>query len=246
MTRKNFADYAIHTAFNPIYALNGRLIAVELLSSFLDSVQQVTVPQDILLRQFSEQQRLQTLQKQIVIIERYHDFLQRNSIAVLLHLDGYLARLILSSDFLRRKLRSLPALELALSESFPDFKAGRDNPELRALSADFKLTLNNFGSGKAPAKAVYDNLFTRIKLDRGLLQQLLQRDSFPSLLKTLIEQLSDHCRQFIAQGVDSVDMLEKISSFAFSGLQGTLFPPAPERQLMTLTEPPGVFFGGRC
>ncbi|QHM70874.1 EAL domain-containing protein [Mixta intestinalis] len=219
---------------------------MDLLSRFIDSVHQVSVPQDILLTQFNDEQRLQTLQKQIAVIERYHDFFLKNSIAVVLSLDRYLARIILSSDVLLRKLRSLSALELALSESFPDFKAGRDNPVLSALSDNFKLTLSNFGSGKAPAKAVYDNLFTRIKLDRYFLQQALKRASFPSMLKALIQQLSDHCQQFIVQGVDSADTLEKISSFAFSGLQGALFPPVPETQLTTLTEPPGGFSGWRC
>ncbi|MBS6057693.1 MAG: hypothetical protein KIB04_06380 [Pantoea sp.] len=130
MTTLNFADYSIHTAFNPVYALNGRLLAVDLLSSFIHSSHNVSVPQDILLAQLDDDQRLLTLQKQITLIEQYHDFFIQNNIAVILSLDETMARTILSSEFLLRKLRPLSALELALSETFPDFKLGRDNPVL--------------------------------------------------------------------------------------------------------------------
>lgn len=246
MTTLNFADYSIHTAFNPVYALNGRLLAVDLLSSFIHSSHNVSVPQDILLAQLDDDQRLLTLQKQITLIEQYHDFFIQNNIAVILSLDETMARTILSSEFLLRKLRPLSALELALSETFPDFKLGRDNPVLSTLSDNFTLTLNNFGAGKAPAKAVYDNLFTRIKLDRHFLQQTLKRASFSAILKAVTHQIGDHCRQFIVQGVDDLTTLEKVAPFPFSGLQGALFPPVPENQLTTLTEPPNGFSCGQC
>ena len=134
---------------------------------------------------------------------------------MILSLDETMARTILSSEFLLRKLRPLSALELALSETFPDFKLGRDNPVLSTLSDNFTLTLNNFGAGKAPAKAVYDNLFTRIKLDRHFLQQTLKRASFSAILKAVTHQIGDHCRQFIVQGVDDLTTLEKWRLFLF-------------------------------
>lgn len=246
MTTQNFADYYIHTAFNPVYALNGQLLAVDLLSSFIHSSLNVSVPQDILLPQFDDEQRLQTLQKHITLVEHYHEFFIQNNIAVILNLDETMARTILSSDFLLRKLRPLSALELALSESFPDFKLGRDNPVLSALSDNFTLTLNNFGSGKAPAKAVYDNLFTRIKLDRYFLQQTLKRGTSSAVLKAVTHQIGDHCQQLIAQGIDDLAMLDNVAPFPFTGLQGALFPPVPANQLATLTEPPNGFSGGQC
>ncbi|MEQ4532477.1 MAG: hypothetical protein ABN478_14410, partial [Mixta sp.] len=82
-----FADYFIHTAFNPVYAFNGQLLAVDLLSSFLHRSLNVAVPQDILLAQVDSEQRLQTLQKQISVIESHHDFFLQNNIAVILSID---------------------------------------------------------------------------------------------------------------------------------------------------------------
>lgn len=244
MTTPVFADYFIHTAFNPVYALNGRLLAVDLLSSFTHASLKVVVPQDILLSQLDGEQRLQTLQKQIGVIEHYHDFFLQNNVAVILSVDEEMVETILSSEFLLRKLQPLQALELALNESFPDFKAGKDNPLLSNLSDKFKLTLNNFGSGKAPAKAVYDNLFHRIRLDKYFLQQTLKRASYHSMLKAIAYQVSDHCQQFIVQGVDDLATLEKITPFAFTGMQGALFPPVPDSELATLMEPPPGFSDG--
>lgn len=246
MTTPVFADYFIHTAFNPVYALNGRLLAVDLLSSFMHASLNVVVPQDILLSQLDGEQRLHTLQKQISVIEHYHDFFLQNNVAVILNITEEMATTILSSDFLLRKLRPLQALELALSENFPDFKAGKDNALLSDLSDNFKLTLNNFGSGKAPAKAVYDNLFSRIRLDKHFLQQTLKRASYSSMLKAIVYQVSDHCEQFIVQGVDDLATLEKITPFAFAGMQGALFPPVPDTELATLMEPPHGFSDGQC
>ncbi|ARJ43790.1 hypothetical protein B1H58_18220 [Pantoea alhagi] len=246
MTTTVFADYFIHTAFNPVYALNGRLLAVDLLSSFTHTSLNVVVPQDILLPQFDGEQRLQTLQKQISVIEHYHDFFLRNNVAVILNVDEEMVETLLSSEFLLRKLRPLQALELGLSESFPNFRAGKDNPLLSSLSDNFKLTLTNFGSGKAPAKAVYDNLFHRIRLDKYFLQQTLKRASYHSMLKAIVYQVSDHCQQFIVSGIDDITTLEKIAPFAFTGMQGALFPPVPDSELAALMEPPHGFSDGQC
>ncbi|URQ62392.1 EAL domain-containing protein [Pantoea alhagi] len=246
MTTTVFADYFIHTAFNPVYALNGRLLAVDLLSSFTHTSLNVVAPQDILLPQFDGEQRLQTLQKQISVIEHYHDFFLRNNVAVILTVDEEMVETLLSSEFLLRKLRPLQALELGLSESFPNFRAGKDNPLLSSLSDNFKLTLTNFGSGKAPAKAVYDNLFHRIRLDKYFLQQTLKRASYHSMLKAIVYQVSDHCQQFIVSGIDDLTTLEKIAPFAFTGMQGALFPPVPDSELAALMEPPHGFSDGQC
>ena len=246
MTTPVFADYFIHTAFNPVYSFHGQLLAVDLLSSFTHTALNVAVPQDILLSQFDAEQRLQTLQKQINVIERYHDFFLQNNIAVILTVDQEITGTILSSEFLLRKLRPLQALELALNENFPGFAAGKDNPLLSELSANFKLTLNNFGSGKAPAKAVYDNLFSRIRLDKYFLQQTLKRASYSPMLKAILTQVTDHCQQFIVQGIDDLATLEKITPFGFSGMQGALFPPVPDSALATLMAPPHGFSDGQC
>lgn len=246
MTTTVFADYFIHTAFNPVYALKGRLLAVDLLSSFTHTSQNVVVPQDILLSQFNGEQRLQTLQKQIGVVEHYHDFFLQNNVAVILNVDEEMVETILSSELLLRKLRSFPALELAINENFPEFKAGKDHPLLSQLSDNFKLTLNNFGSGKAPAKAVYDNLFNRIRLDKYFLQQTLKRASYHAMLQAIVHQVGDHCDQFVVSGIDDHAMLEQITPFAFAGMQGALFPPVPESALATLMEPPSSFSDVHC
>ena len=156
-----------------------------------------------------------------------------------------MAQMLLSGEFLLRKVYPLHALELALSESFPDFKAGRDNTVLSALSDNFKLTLNNFGSGKAPAKAVYDNLFTRIKLDKYFLHQTLKRASYTTVLNAIARQVNEHCQQLVVQGVDDPATLEKITPFPFISIQGALFPSVPDTHLASLTELPGGFTDGQ-
>ncbi|WP_173633989.1 EAL domain-containing protein [Paramixta manurensis] len=240
------ADYQSHTAFNPVYSPHGHLIAVDLISEFSHPAALVAVSQEIALLQWDAEQHLATLQSQINTIEKHHDFFKRHAVPAVLSITEHMAAAILQSEFLLHRMQQLGCLELGINENFTDFKLGKENPILLALSEQFNLTLNNFGSGYAPAKAVYDNLFSRVKLDKSFVYQNSKRASFIPFMQAVSDNVAPHCRQLIVQGVDELSLLENITDLHFAGIQGALFPPVPEASLSLLINPPNGLSGGHC
>ncbi|WP_437611083.1 EAL domain-containing protein [Erwinia sp. V71] len=232
------ADYRIGAAFYPIYTLTGQLTAVELVSWFSHETANVAIPVEMLIAQLTFEQRISLLQSQISLIEKHHDFFSHHDLHVAIHIDETIAQAILDSEFLLHKMTILDCLELEINESFGNLSAGKDNPLLTALCERFHLGLQNFGAGKATAKAVYDNMFYRIKLDKGFIQHNIKRLSFEPFISAVLDNISPHCHQVVVQGVDDAQTLAKVSQYAFSGIQSSLFPPVDELALAALIRPP--------
>lgn len=237
------ADYKSYTAFYPVYSFDGLLIAVELLTHFSHTTANVAIPQEMVLPQMDSDQRILLLQSQINSIEKHHDFFRQQGVKVTLKIDEITSQAILESDILTRKLESLEWLELEINESYPGLKLGKDHPGLMALSQRFDLSLENYGAGKAPSKAVYDDLFYRIKLDRGFIKHNINRLSFRPFISTVLEHIKPHCQQIIVQGIDDLPGLEKISQYEFDGIQSSLFSPVGEDALSSLILPPKELVG---
>lgn len=232
------ADYKTFTAFCPVYRPGGQLAAVEMLTHFAHAQANVVIPQEILIPQLNEHQRVLLLQDQINIIGKHYAFFSSHNINVAINIDERLAETILASDFLIKKMNQLDCIELEISESFPDIAGGKNNLCLQGLSQHFHLSLNNYGAGKATSKAVFDNLFYRIKLDRGFIQHNIKRGSFPPFISAILDHIKPHCHAVVVQGVDDISGLQSIRHFAFDGIQSALFPPVDEEGLSHLVDPP--------
>mgnify|MGYP000977568508 CR=1 FL=1 len=234
------ADYSSNAAFYPIYTLTGKLNAVELISWFSDDGANVAIPADMLIPQLTFEQRISLLQNQITVVEKHHDFFSYHDLNVAINIDEIIAQAILESEFLLHKLGLLDCLELEINESFTGLSAGKDNPLLAALNDHFSLSLDNFGAGKATAKAVYDNLFNRIKLDKGFIQHNIKRSSFEPFINAILDNITPHCQQVIVQGIDDIQALAAIRQYPFGGIQSALFPVADELSLPDLLKPPAL------
>lgn len=235
------ADYKSVTTFTPVYAFDGQLIAVELLTHFSHHAVNVVIPQDMLIPQLNDDQRLFLFQSQINSAEKHHAFFQQQGVKVSMKIDAFTASAILESEFISHKLASLNWLELEINETFPGFNSGKDNPQLMALSERFDLSLENYGSGKATSKAVYDNLFSRVKLDKAFIQHNIKRLSFRPFISALLEHVKPHCNRLIVQGVDDLPSLQMIRHYEFDGVQSALFSPVDEEALPSLIAPPQAF-----
>ncbi|MEM6159491.1 EAL domain-containing protein [Erwinia sp. P6884] len=235
------ADYKSYSTFYPIYSFGGKLIAVKLMTHFSHSTANVIIPQEMLLPQLDNDQRIILLQKQINSLEKHHDFFCRHGVRMALNIDAPTASLLLDNEILVRKLALLQGLELEINESFTDFTLGCENTCLMALKARFDLSLENYGAGKASSKAAYDNLFTTIKLDKGFIQQNINKLSFRPFINAMLEHIKPHCQRVIIQGVDDLSGLDRISEFPFDGIQSTLFSSASDESLESLIHPPEAF-----
>ncbi|XXN64774.1 EAL domain-containing protein [Enterobacter ludwigii] len=228
------ADYQSETWFYPVYSLAGQLTAVELVTQFVHDSAPITLPQDLLLPQLDDAQQLRLLQSQLSLLEKYRDFFEINQITALVRIDDSMANTLLASEFLLRKFRQIPFIVLDISETFPQLSLGKSHPLLAALQREFRLSLSQFGAGKAPATAVYDNLFSVLKLDKGFIQELAKRASFTPFIQTVINNFSEYAEQIIICGIDDNQIMEKMATLTGAQLQGSLFPVVQAERLNDL------------
>lgn len=219
------ADYQSEIWFYPVCRPSGELAAVELVSQYVHDTAPITLPQDLLLPQLDETQQLRLLQSQIVLLEQQRAFFEENQLTALMRIDENLARTLLASELLMRKIRQIPFLILDLSETFPQLLNGINDPLISTLNAQFRLSLSQFGAGNASTRAVYDNLFDYIKLDKQFIQSLAKRASFSLFIQSILDNFRSHCQQMIICGVDDDALLEKVAPLHGALLQGALFPP---------------------
>ncbi|MFC0139308.1 EAL domain-containing protein [Erwinia mallotivora] len=239
------ADYKSYTTFSPTYSFGGQLISVGVLTHFMHTSANVAIPQDLLLPQLNQTQRITLLQTQLNIIEKHADFFLRHDVKVALKADEILAVAILENEFVTRRLAALKWIEIEINENFPDLKQGKENPCLSALSQIVDLSLENYGAGKSPSKAIYDNLFTSIKLDKGFVQHNIKRLSFKPFISALLEHIRPLCERVIVQGIEDPSLFKKVSHFDFHGIQSSLFAPVSEETLYSLIAPPAELSGLR-
>ncbi|ALV94366.1 MULTISPECIES: EAL domain-containing protein [Pantoea] len=231
------ADYQSETWFYPVYSLAGQLTSVELVTQFVHDSAPITLPQDLLLPQLDDAQQLRLLQSQLSLLEKYREFFELHQITALVRIDDSMATMLLESEFLLRKFKQLSFIILDVSETFPQLAKGKAQPLLASLQQEFRLSLSQFGAGKAPATAVYDNLFNVLKLDKVFIQGLAKRASFTPFMQTMIDTFSDFADQIIICGVDDGLLLEKVSQLNGAQLQGNLFPVVKAERLSDLIYP---------
>jgi EAL domain-containing protein (putative c-di-GMP-specific phosphodiesterase class I) len=123
---------------------------------------------------------------------------------------------------------------LDISETFLSLNLGKNNPLLAALNREFKLSLSHFGAGKSSTTAVYDNLFSCIRLDKHFIHSLSKRASFLPFMQSIIDNFRSHCDRMIICGVDDEILLDKVSQLSNVHLQGALFPVVKSDAFETL------------
>lgn len=239
------ADYRSETFFNPVYSFTGQLTAVELATQYVHDNAPVTLPQDLFLPQLDEAQHLRLLQSQIALLEQNQGFFERQQVMALMRIDEVIAATLLESEFLLRKLRQLPFLVLDVSETFPQLAQGKNNSLLNALSQNFRLSLSQFGAGKSPATAVYDNLFTCLRLDKNFIRALASRASFLPFIQAILDNYRPHADYIIISGIDDGLMLDKVAALPGIHLHGNLFPTVKAAALNELVFPPNMLTSPR-
>jgi len=228
------ADYQSEIWFYAACSQEGHLTAIELATQFVHESAPITLPQDVLLPQLDETQRLRLLQRQISLLEKHQTFFESHHLLAFMPVDEGMANTLLESEFLTRKIKQLPFLMLDISETFLSLNLGKNNPSIAALNREFKLSLSHFGAGKSSTTAVYDNLFSCIRLDKHFIHALSKRASFLPFMQSIIDNFRPHCDRMIICGVDDEMLLDKVSQLSNVHLQGTLFPVVKSDAFETL------------
>lgn len=189
----------------PVHTLSGDLIALDLIQG-----------------ETEQQQDAETrLLDQLLTIEHYADYFQRQSLLCCLTINFQLARVVTESAFIQQILGQLPFVRLKLTEDFPNLHDGLNNPLLRTLVEQLNiLWLDDLGAGDANLHALQSKMFEAVKLDRQFFQDNVSKPWF----HLLIANIRRYTNRVIVAGVESNVQFDKLTDSKVWGVQGYYLP----------------------
>ncbi|MGQ6476088.1 cyclic-guanylate-specific phosphodiesterase [Serratia sp. IR-2025] len=186
--------------FQPIYRTSGALLAVELLTA-------VYHPNEPDKRQSPEHyfsslgvaQRLQVIQEQLALLQRWQELFIRHAVMVSVNIDGIALQALQRHSALQRQIAEMPYLRFELVEHAET----ASNRPLQQIVGGERLWLDDFGSGLANFSAVGAWRYQYIKVARELFTLLKQSEEGVQLLGTLIKMMNQHSDGVIVEGVET-------------------------------------------
>ncbi|QDX29744.1 EAL domain-containing protein [Dickeya poaceiphila] len=226
-------DYVSQYFFSPVYHLDSRLMALEMVGRFQCEGGSLSIPQEILLGTLNHQHKQALLREQLAILKDKSAWFINNRVIVALKIDHTLTEILINDALLWHEFRSLPFLQLEINEHFPDISHGRDNPNLMKLSQSFHLWLDNFGAGNVNMKPFYDGVISCVKMDAGFINKLLIRPVSVSIVNPMLQVMKKQCPSLkvVAKGVDNIASFERVFELDVNAVQGQLWSPLPPEAL---------------
>ncbi|PKE30574.1 diguanylate phosphodiesterase [Rahnella sp. AA] len=235
------------TAFNssylcqPVYTIEGKLLAVELVCRFSSADSKLVMPTELVLNLLTEQQLQYFLNEQQIWASEHAQWFSDNQVTLNIGVEEKQVALLLEDENLRNAFKAHAFIHLNLSESFPRLSEGRNNEQLVALKQHFSLWLENFGSGNITMAPIFDHLFQWVKLDKNLFWQLYDGEHFTIVMPSLIRNVNRFCRNIVVDGLDSQDYFDALRLADVQGVKGLLWPGVDPAQLDCLLKRPVQF-----
>lgn len=234
MNIQSDVDFISQYVVLPIYAMTGRLLAVELLTRFTGSGDNLAMPTEIGLRLLTPEQRIELFNDQLMLAEKQASWFVANEVLLTINIEETVVDWLLGSEERRQRVQQLPFIAFEINESFPNLSAGKDNGKIRLLSSYFSLWLDGFGSGKATLTALYDGLFDVVKIDKRFYWQLVTQQGYDLVIDSLLKNINQLCQGVIVCGIEKHEYFNKLTNTGVLGLQGFLWPAVSVDNLRSL------------
>jgi EAL domain-containing protein (putative c-di-GMP-specific phosphodiesterase class I) len=75
-----------------------------------------------------------------------------------------------------------------------------------------------------------------VVLDRNFVQRQVKSVSFEPFMRAIVSQIQPYCQAIMISGVDEESTRQRIASYGFSGMLGSLWPVVSESSLITLVQ----------
>ncbi|MNH03127.1 putative anti-FlhC(2)FlhD(4) factor YdiV [compost metagenome] len=235
------ADFISSYVFQPVYSMEGRLLAVEILCRFNSLDGDLAMPADIGINLLTASQRIELFHEQLRLAEQHAGWFVEHDVLLTFNIEETLVDVILTDDLLRQRLRQWPFIAFEISESFPNLSAGKNNTKVSRLSEIFPLWLDNFGSGQATLTALYDGLFDYVKIDKRFYWQLFDHQGYDVVIDSLLKNINLLCKGVIVCGIEKKEYFNKLRHAGVFGLQGFLWPSVDVDNLAALRMTPEEF-----
>ncbi|AHG22353.1 diguanylate phosphodiesterase [Chania multitudinisentens RB-25] len=218
------ADFMSHYVFQPVYSMEGRLLALEILSRFNSLDGELVMPMEIGINLLSPEQRIELFYEQLKLAEQQASWCIEHDVLLTINIDESVVDWLLSDVGLRQRIQQWPFIVFEISERFPNLSAGKNNQKVRELSEHFSLWLDDFGSGKATLTALYDGLFDYVKIDKRFYWQLFNQQGYDVVIDSLLKNINLLCKGVIVCGIERKEYFNKLRNVGVLGLQGFLWP----------------------
>lgn len=222
--------------FNPARDAQGRLQGLEIVVNFIGINPDVRTPAELVLPRLTSQQAIALFNEQLELIDACQLFFIQHHLIAWININPFIASALLMDEKLATSVNRFPFIEFTINENYPQLDRGNENPLLVQLANRYSMVLANFGAGTASTRAIFDGLFTRVALDKNFVNQRLRARSFQPFMQAIVTQVKPYCRSMMIAGIDSEQTLKKVTPFAFSAMQGRLWPPVPPQQVTQLVQ----------
>ena len=222
--------------FNPARNAEGELQGLEIAVNFVGVSREVHAPAELILPHLTPQQSEMLFIEQLHLLSVYQHFFIQHQIAAWINITPEIVERLLRDDDLAASVNRYPFIEFLINENCLNLSHARDNNLLPQLSARYPIVLADFGAGTASTRAVFDGLFNRVRLDKHFVSQRLKSPSFQPFMQAIITQVEAYCRSIMIAGVDSEQTLKRVKPFAFSAMQGHLWPSVLPEEIAQLVK----------
>jgi len=229
-------EWKLTTCFEPIWRMDGRLEALEILSRPACGETGMPVKADIFFEQASLSVLLEVFRWQLAALKQIYAWCVCRGITVSLNITRALAKCLLNEPALQNTIRALaPRVRLEISEYF--FPDGADPqrdwllPVLRELAP---LWLDDYGAGNTACSWLVSGVFEFVKVDRHFIQALVKHPEGGRVLKKICTLSAEAGGRVIAEGVCSEALHAFACNNGVAACQGWLWPGVTAERLGTL------------
>lgn len=214
----------------------GELKALEIMVNFVSVGSDVRIPTELALPHLSKEDELVLFHEKLQLLDTCKLFFIQHQLIAWINITPAIVEFLLTNENAVSIMDRYPFLEFTVNENYPGLNNGKDDLDLARMAIRYPLVLANFGAGAASLKAVYDGLFKRVILDKNFIQQRISQLSFEPFMRAILWQITPHCQSVIVAGIDDHGSLQRVLSFEFGAMQGTLWPAVTAESVTTLVQ----------
>lgn len=228
--------YQSELLLSPARNSAGELKALEIMANFVGVDTNVRIPTELVIPHLSKEDELVLFHEKLQLLDTCKLFFIQHQLIAWINITPAIVEFLLTNENAVSIMERYPFLELTVNENYPGLNNGKDDLDLARMAIRYPLVLANFGAGAASLKPVYDGLFKRVILDKNFIQQRVAQLSFEPFMRAILWQITPHCQSVIVSGIDDHGILQRVMSFEFGAMLGTLWPAVTAEHVTTLVQ----------
>ncbi|TCC03086.1 cyclic-guanylate-specific phosphodiesterase [Kosakonia quasisacchari] len=215
--------------YQPIYKINGRLMAVEVLTIVTHPSQPETrIAPDRYFSEVAVRHRVDVVHEQVALLAEQKEFFLSNEVLASVNVDGPTLLAMRQDTELMALVNSLPWIRFELVEHI---RLPQDST-FASISEIGPLWLDDFGTGMANFSALSEVRYDYIKVARDLFIMLRKTPEGQNLFTMLLQLMNRYCQGVIVEGVETLEEWRDVQDSPAYAAQGYfLSRPVPLAKL---------------